>query len=86
MFFTEDWTRRALVAPPPNAVIPILYGGKGLWPFQNLMQLASIVSPLTNLPSVQRPRRDLIGNKSRSALLEMEVGSWFVEKGWGSSF
>jgi hypothetical protein len=86
MFFTEDWTRSALAARPPNAVIPILYGGKGLWPFQNLMQLASIVSPLINLPSVQRPRRDLIGDKSRSALFEMEVGSWFVEQGWDVEF
>jgi hypothetical protein len=86
MFFSEDWTRRALCTPPPNAVIPILYGGRGLWPFQNLMQLASIVSPLINLPSAQRPRRDLIGNKSRSALFEMEVGSWFVEQGWDVEF
>ncbi len=84
--FDEEWMRRAIAMGPPNAIIPILCGGKGLWPFQNLMWLGRLASLLVSLPTVHRPLRDLIGPKSRSTLFEMEVASWFVENGWDVEF
>jgi hypothetical protein len=84
--FDEQWTRRAIDAGPPNAVLPLLYGGRGLWPFQNLMWLGRIAKALVDVPSVQRPLRDLIAQKTRATLLEIEVASWFVEEGWTVEF
>jgi hypothetical protein len=84
--FDEAWTRRAIEGGPPNAVLPVLYGGRGLWPFQNLIWLGNIVLSLSTVPSVDRPKRDLIGPKTRAALFEMEVGSWFSELGWAVEF
>ncbi len=84
--FGETWTRRAIEVGPPNAVLPVLYGGQGLWPFQNLIWLGNIALALSRVPSTDRVIRDLIGPKTRAALFEMEVGSWFSELGWDIEF
>lgn len=82
----EEWTQRALEAGAPNAVVPILYGGQGLIPFQNLMWLARVAYALKSVPSVRRPLESLIGDKTKGALFEMEVASWLTEAGWGVDF
>lgn len=84
--FHEEWMRTAFELGPPNTVIATLYGGKGLWPFQNLMWLSRIASAVVNIPGAHRPLRDLAGQKSWAVLLELEVASWFVEKGWQVEF
>lgn len=84
--FDETWTRRALEIGPPNAVIPILFGGKGLWPFQNLMWLAHIARAVSRFPTVRRPLRELIGSRTKATLFELEVAAWFVEQGWEIEF
>lgn len=84
--FDEEWTRGAIEAGVPNVVLTILYGGKGLMPFENLMWLGRIAVAVSGLASVHRPMRDLSGQKTRATLLEMEVASWFVEQGWEVEF
>jgi hypothetical protein len=84
--FDEEWTRDAIAAGPPNAVLTILYDGKGLWPFQDLMWLGRIALAVSPLPSVHRPLREIVGPKTRATLMELEVASWFVEDGWEVEF
>jgi len=84
--FNEDWMRRALAAPPPNAILSILRGGQGLWPFQNMMWLGRVATSLGTIPSIHRPLRDLIGRKSRSTLFEMETAAWLAESAWELEF
>jgi hypothetical protein len=67
-------------------VIPILFGGKGLWPFQNLMWLAHIARAVSRFPTVRRPLRELIGSRTKATLFELEVAARFVEQGWGIEF
>jgi hypothetical protein len=84
--FDEAWTRRALQAGPPNAVIPILFGGRGLWPFAKLMWLARIARAVSSSPSLHRPLRELIGERTKATLFELEVASWFGEQSWAIEF
>jgi hypothetical protein len=84
--FNAPWTSRALQAGAPNAVLAILYGGRGLWPFQSLMELGRIAMALRDVPTVRRPLAELNGQKSRSALFELEVASWFIEDSWEVEF
>jgi hypothetical protein len=84
--FDETWTRRAVEVGPPNAVIPILFGGTGLWPFQNLMWLAHIARAVSRFPTVHRPLRELIGSRTKATLFELEIAAWFVRQGWDIEF
>src|SRR6185312_9644918 len=59
--FDKEWVQAAIQSGPPNAIIPILYGGKGLWPFQDLMWLSGIAGAVRGIPGVQRLLRDLSG-------------------------
>ena len=85
--FGETWTRRAIEAGPPNAVLPC-----SLWRTGALAvsepHLAGVILRwrLSKVPSTDRLIRDLIGPKTRAALFEMEVGSWFSELGWDIEF
>lgn len=84
--FDGAWTERAMQVGPPNAVIPILFGGRGLIPFSNLMWLARIAQALSDVPTVQRPLRDLMTSKTKATLFELEVASLFAEQGWAVEF
>jgi hypothetical protein len=84
--FDREWVQAAFQSGPPNAIIPILYGGKGLWPFQDLMWLSGIAAGVRGIPGVQRLLRDLSGEKTWSTLLELEVASWLNEMQWEVTF
>lgn len=84
--FNREWIERAYQAGPPNAIIPLLSGGTGLWPFQHLMWLGEIMCPLANVPTLRRPLDDLIGPKSRATLFELETASWFASRQWDVEF
>lgn len=84
--FDDQWVKAAFEAGPPNVIISILYGGKGLWPFQNLMWLSRIAAAVAGIPGLRHPLQNLVGKKSKAALLELEVASWFVEKAWQVEF
>jgi hypothetical protein len=81
-FFTAEWMQRGYQAETPNAVIPLLSRGTGLWPFQHLMWLGGIFCPLADVPTLRRPLDDLIGPKSRATLFELETASWFANRHW----
>jgi len=85
-YFNAEWLQRAHTAGPPNSVIPILIGGKGIWPFQNLMWLGSILHSLVDVSTVNRPLENLIGTRTRSSLFELEAASWFANSGWTVEF
>jgi hypothetical protein len=84
--FDIEWVQTALQAGPPNAILRILYGGKGLWPFQDLMWLGRVATAVRGIPGLQRLLRDLSGQKSWATLLELEVASWFSEMQWRVTF
>jgi hypothetical protein len=82
LMFDEEWTRQALEVGPPNVVLAILYGGKGSWPFENLMWLGKIAAGCSQASGVRRQLKQLMGQKTWGTLLELEVASWFVEDEW----
>jgi hypothetical protein len=84
--FTAEWMQRGYQAETPNAVIPLLSRGTGLWPFQHLMWLGGIFCPLADVPTLRRPLDDPIGPKSRATLFELETASWFANRHWEIEF
>jgi hypothetical protein len=86
LIFNEDWTQSALDAKQQNAVLAILFGGKGLWPFENLMWLGRIARAISAAKNCRLPLRELTDAKSKSALFELEAASWFIEQGWDTEF
>jgi hypothetical protein len=85
-FFDEEWTQAAFDARKQNPVLTILYGGTGLWPFEDLIWLGKIVGATASAPGFKRAFQGLIGDKSWATIFEMEVASWFAEKGWSVDF
>jgi len=86
VLFNLEWMTAAVKSGPPNVVLAILYGGKGLWPFQDLMWLGAIAKSVARMPNVRLPLNELSGQKSWSALFELEVASWFGEQNWKVEF
>ena len=84
--FDEQWTQNALDVDGPNVVLRVLFGGRGAWPFENLMWLGRIATAVSRIPTVAGRLRELIGPKVRSTLFELEVASWLVEMGWDVEF
>lgn len=84
--FDESWVQDAFSAGARNAILPILFGGQGLIPFENLMWLGRIAVSVAPIPTVARPLRELIGPKTQATLFEMEVASWAVQTGWEIEF
>jgi hypothetical protein len=46
------------------------------------MWLGGIFSAISDVPTLERPLRDLIGLKSHAALFEIQAGSWFRSRLW----
>lgn len=86
MVFDQAWMRRATEFGPPNAVIPLLLGGRGLWPFQDIMSLGRTIRAIAQAPGFHRKVSDLIGEKSHATLFECQAAELIGQDKWRISF
>lgn len=80
--FDADWIARAVaMSPHYNPVIQALYGGRGLSPFSQKMNLASTIQCVEQMPGFASKREDLIGSKAVSTHFELKAAEMMAATG-----
>ena len=85
--FTQEWSQEVLRKRiAPNAIVPILGGGRGWMPFSRLMSAGRTLKLLEGAGGLSGKIADLKTEKSQSAYFELQIGARFAASGYQIGF